>query len=121
MHRLTSCLLLAGVLAVASAARSASQPICRPALTLERSAHFDVLNQQRRWTGVVAVDTARCATAAGAFAIEFVRHKENAPESAFTEWFTWTPGHTVVALDVWRDEWVDSNRIVEIAPCPCRE
>lgn len=121
MHRLTSCFLLTGVLAVASAARSESQPICRPALALERSAHFDVMNQHRRWTGVVAVDTARCATAAGAFAIEFIHHKENAPESAFIEWFTWAPGHAVVALDVWRDEWVEPNRIVEVAPCPCRE
>ena len=121
MHRWTSRFLLAGILGAAGATRSESQPVCRPALSLERSAHFDMLNQQRRWTGVVAVDAARCAATAGAFAIEFVRDKENAPVVAFTEHFTWRPGRTEVTVELWRDEWIDANRIVDVAPCACRE
>jgi hypothetical protein len=121
MHRLTSPLLLAGVLAVAGAARSESQPLCRPVLSLERSAHFDMRDQQRRWTGIVGVDAARCVASEGAFAIEFIRHKENAPVVAFTEHFTWRPGRTEVTVELWRDEWIDANRIVDVAACGCRE
>jgi hypothetical protein len=113
--------LLPGLLVAASAARSATQPICTPALSFKTSAHSDVLNQQRRWTGIVAVDASRCSTSEGAFAIEFVRHKENAPVVSFTQRFTWRPGQTEVAAELWEDEWVDANRILDVAPCPCRE
>jgi hypothetical protein len=121
MHRSTSRLLLAGMLGAAGATPSASQPVCRPGLAIERSAHFDMVEQQRRWTGVVGVDAARCASPAGAFAIEFIRHKENAPVVAFTEHFTWRPGQTEVTVELWRDEWIEANRILDIAPCRCRE
>jgi hypothetical protein len=121
MHWLPIATLLAEVLVAASAVPAASQPVCRPALALATSAHSDVLNQQRRWTGIVTVDAARCATSDGAFAIEFVRHKENAPVTSFVQHFTWRPGQTEIAAELWEDEWVDPNRITDITPCPCRE
>ena len=121
MPRSSSRFLLAGALVAASPVPSTSQPICRPALALKTAAHSDAVKQQRHWTGIVAVDASRCSTIEGAFAIEFVRHKENAPVISFTERFTWRPGETDVTAELWEDEWVDANRIVDVAPCPCRE
>jgi uncharacterized protein YjiS (DUF1127 family) len=95
-------------------------PVCRPNISPKASAHSEVVNFQRKWTGVFAVDASRCATAAGSFEIEFVRLKEVGPDLPFTEAFAWRAERTEASLDLTWDEWVDAHRILEIAPCPCR-
>jgi uncharacterized protein YjiS (DUF1127 family) len=115
-----SALLLASLFAASGATRAVSQEICKPSLSPKASAHSDVVNFQRRWTGVFAVDASRCATTAGSFDVEFVRLKEVGPDLAFTETFTWRPDKVDVTLDLTWDEWVDAYRVRNVAPCPCR-
>ena len=119
-HAWQSAFLLAGLLVASGATRAPSQEICKPSLSANAAGHSDVVNFERRWTGVFAVDASRCSTAAGSFDVEFVRLKEVGPDLAFTERFTWTPEQVDVSLDITWDEWVDAYRIRDVAPCPCR-
>jgi uncharacterized protein YjiS (DUF1127 family) len=112
--------LLCGLLTALPATHAEGREICRPILSTRASGHSEVVNLQRRWTGVFAVDASRCATATGSFEIEFVRLKEVGPDLAFTEPFTWRAERMEASLDLTWDEWVSSYRIQEVAPCPCR-
>jgi uncharacterized protein YjiS (DUF1127 family) len=112
--------LVAGLLVVSSITQALSQEVCKPSLTTKESGHSDVVNFQRKWTGVFAVDASRCSTAAGPFDIEFVRLKEVGPDLSFTEKFTWRPEQVEVGLDLSWDEWVSAYRIGDVASCPCR-
>ena len=46
-----------------------SAPQCKPAIVPKATLSSDVINQQRRWTGIFAVDASQCATGSGTFAI----------------------------------------------------
>jgi hypothetical protein len=96
------------------------QETCTPVLSTKSSGHSQVVNFQRRWTGVFAVDASRCSSTAGAFELEFVRLKDIGPDLTFTEWFAWTGEETEVRLDLTWDEWVSAHRVTEIQPCSCR-
>jgi hypothetical protein len=113
-------LLLAGLIA-SGATETAGQALCKPAITPQSSRHSDVVDRQRRWTGVFVVDALPCASAAGFFTVDFTRLKEIGPDLVFTELFTWQPGRTEVGVDLAWDEWVQAHRIGDVAPCPCRE
>jgi hypothetical protein len=121
MKRSQLTALLTGLVVAYSVTPSASEQQCRPSLSSKASGHSEVVDQQRKWTAVLDVDASSCASAAGSFEIEFVRQKEFGPDLTFTERFTWRPGKTEVALDIWWDEWLDAHRISKVAPCPCRD
>jgi hypothetical protein len=120
MRQLRSALLLCSLLVTSGAAPAISQEICRPTLSPIVSGHSDVVNFQRKWTGVFAADASRCAVTTGPFEIEFVRLNEVGPDLAFTESFTWSAGQTEATLDLSWDEWVNAYRIKQVQPCPCR-
>ena len=113
--------LLSTLLVASNAAPVMSQEICKPTLSSKTSGHSEVVNRERRWTGVFAVAASRCATTAGSFDVEFVRLKEVGPDLSFKERFTWTPDQVEVILDLTWDEWVNAYRISDVAPCPCRD
>jgi hypothetical protein len=113
--------LLAAILT--GLAPAAAAPICKPALALTdvRFSAMQPETMERKWTALVSVDAARCATTSGRFEIFFTRQKENAPEIDFAEPFTWRPGRVEVSVDFWADEAMEDYRIGRIADCPCRE
>ena len=110
-----------GCLLAASPTPAASQAACKPTVTGSTAAHSEVVDQRRRWTGVFAVDASRCATQAGAFDIEFLRLKENAPDESFIETFAWTPGRTEATLEIASDEWLADHRLGRVLPCRCAQ
>jgi hypothetical protein len=122
MPRRSTAALLAFAFALAGAPPAAGQAtICRPALAF-RDVAFSAMRPptlERRWSAVVTVDTARCASDRGAFEIAFTREKENAPDLEFSERFTWTAPAVTVAVDFWSDEAVAAYWFGAIAPCPC--
>ena len=83
------------LLAVSSAPLGAmpnvAQQICKPTLAVTQARISEVRNQQRTWTGILAVDASHCSTTSGQFEIEFTRLKETAPDLRFIERFTWVP------------------------------
>ena len=92
---------------------------CKPALAIKETRFSEARNQQRIWTGILAVDASRCATTSGPFEIKFVRLMENGPDLLFTEKFTWRPGDVEVSLDFWWGESVQDYWIGDVAPCGC--
>ena len=111
------------VFALLGGVAQAAGPACTPILAF-RDVHFSATQaetMERRWTALVSVDHARCASAAGRFEILFTRQKENAPETGFGEQFTWKPGLVEVSVDFWADEAVEDYRFGRVAACPCRE
>ena len=119
MRRCHLCASLA-VSAVVLAVAPAAAQLCKPTLALQEGRLTEVRNQQRTWTGVVAVDASRCATTSGRFEIRFTRGKETAPDLQFTEQFTWRAGQVEVTTDFWADEAVLDYSLGAIAPCECR-
>ena len=121
-HRISTALTTGIVLLAASPSPGA--PICRPHLSVKAVRVSEVQNLQRTWTATLNVDASRCSADSGGFDIHFVREKENAPELAFSESFTWQTGElgvgqVAVSIDLWIDETV-SEYVVYSAPCICR-
>jgi hypothetical protein len=114
-------LLLAGTLALSGPTHSLAAPLCKPALAVKEYQFAEPRPSQRVWTARIAVDASRCATASGPFNVDFVRIKENAPDLAFTQQFTWKSGQTEVSTDFALDEFVLDFSIGNVAACPCRE
>ena len=121
MRRSSSTAVLAAILVALAATQAASRQACKPTLSSKASRSSAVLNQQRRWTTVFAVDASRCSTTSGTFDIQFVREKEVGPDLAFTQRFIWSAGRTEVALDLWWDEWVRTYQLGDVTSCPCRD
>lgn len=114
---------LAGSIALACGTHAVAAPVCKPALAF-RDIRFSATQpetMERTWTAVLSVDASRCATTSGRFEILFSRQKENGPEVAFAEPFTWTPGVLEVSVQFWADEAVEGFWFQNIAACPCRE
>src|SRR5258708_7227799 len=84
-------------------------PLCKPVLDFQqvRFSAIQPETMERRWTALLSVDASHCATASGRFDILFTRQKENAPETDFSEQFTWRPGAVEVSVDFWADEAVE--------------
>jgi hypothetical protein len=120
MRRSHRSILLAGSIVLFSATQSLGQPTCKPHLSVQEVRFSEVLNQQRRWTAVLAVDASRCADASGRFDIKFIRLKEMTPDLPFTERFTWREGQVEVSVEFWADEAVHDYSISHVAPCACR-
>ena len=98
-------------------------PLCRPALAFQHVS-FSPINyetMQRRWSATLLVDASPCATTSGRFEILFALWSETALDDEFIRTFTWTPGLTVVAVDLTADEAIGGYSVQNISTCPCRE
>src|SRR5215475_13343861 len=104
MRQFHRCVPLAAGAVLFGAAPGATADLCKPTLALKEARISEVRNQQRTWTGLVAVDASRCSTSSGRFEIRFTRGKETAPDLQFTEQFIWRIGQVEVAADFWADE-----------------
>jgi hypothetical protein len=115
--------LLAGALALTSAAQAVSQPACKPVLAFRevQFSQWQPPKMERKWTARLSVDASSCATTSGRFGILFSRQKENGPEVDFEERFTWKPAAVEVSVDFWADEAVEGYWLNNVAPCPCAE
>src|SRR5262245_35553015 len=68
---------------------------CKPLLTIKTVREVRPAKPPLRpwvWTATIVADSAHCANARGAFEIDFIRTKEDAPDLQFTEAFRWTSG-----------------------------
>jgi hypothetical protein len=101
-----------------SAPQAAGEPMCTPVLTVSKAKLSGMERGQRTWHARIAVDAARCATAAGRFQIRFIRLKEDAPDEGFREQFSWAPGEIEVSTLFAADEAV-LEYAIEPLPCPC--
>lgn len=95
------------------------EALCRPSMKAESVTFSEIHAWRRTWTAHLAVDAASCATTSGAFRIDFIRLKEDAPDLPFTEPFVWTPGKIEATTIFAADEAVLSYTI-EVSSCPCR-
>jgi uncharacterized membrane protein YfcA len=66
-------------------------PVCRPTLSIAQTTFSEVYPaiMERRWTAAVTVDSSKCATRAGYFALGFLREKEKALPLEFRQQFIW--------------------------------
>jgi len=120
--RLSCASLLACLLAWPAASLAAVA--CKPLLTIKSVREIRPSEPSLRpwvWKATVVADGAHCATTKGAFEIDFIRTKEDAPDLQFTEAFQWTPGQFDVAVELALDEAIHDYRLGFIAPCLCRE
>jgi hypothetical protein len=98
-------------------------PLCKPVLAFKevRFSPMQPETMERIWSATLSVDASRCATSSGHFEILFSRLKENAPETDFTEQFTWKPASVDVSVNFWADEAVEGYRLTNVSACPCRD
>jgi hypothetical protein len=113
-------ILLAVSIALLGVTPSAGEQPCKPHLTLQDARLSDAQDLRRTWIAVLDVDASRCTAPSGQFDVRFVRLKENAPDLAFSERFTWTQGRTEISLEFWADESVLDYSIGPVVPCACR-
>ncbi len=97
-----------------------AQPVCKPVLAIKHVTFSEMYNWKRSWTAAIDVDSSRCATSHGLFAIHLTRLSENAPDIGFVEPFIWRSGRNRVVVELWGDEAVGDYRIDDTASCPCR-
>src|SRR5262245_9225062 len=119
--RLASTLLLACLFACPPASLAAVA--CKPLLTIKTVREVRQSKPPLRpwiWTATIVADSAHCANVRGAFEIDFIRTKEDAPDLQFTEAFQWTSGQFDVAVELALDEAIHDYRIGFVAPCMCR-
>jgi hypothetical protein len=114
-------ILLAAGLALLGATQPVAGNLCKPVLSLRDVRISEAHEMHRTWTGVLVADASPCSTMSGQFDVQFTRLKEVAPDLQFMERFTWVSGRSQLSLDFWWDEWLEDQRIMSIAPCPCRE
>ena len=114
-------ILLAVSLALLGVTPAVAGKLCKPVLSLRDARISEAREMHRTWTGILTADASPCSTASGQFDVQFTRLKETAPDLQFMERFTWVSGQSEVSLDFWWDEWLEDNRIISVAPCPCRE
>jgi len=112
---------LFALFALLNAAQVATQPVCRPVLTVKEESFSPMFNLRWIWTASINVDTSPCSTTSGLFSIRFIHLAENAPDLAFTEPFTWQLGQRKVLVEFWANEAVHKYWIEEVAACPCRK
>jgi hypothetical protein len=116
----TTATALAGVIVLLGATQAVGETLCKPALAFEEVRLSEMRGQQRTWTAVVTVDASSCAVASGRFYINFIRIKEMAPDTLFSQEFTWNPGRIEISVDFWADEAVLDYWIGYVGACACR-
>jgi hypothetical protein len=124
MQKSMITLCIAGALGLASLGPAPGEPLCRPKLTVTdvRFSKFELPSLERKWTAKVLVDDTRCAAnSSGYFDLGVSRLKENAMEDEFREKFIWMAPSTVVGVDFWADEAVETYWIDGITPCVCAQ
>jgi len=114
-------ILLIASLVLLGTTQAVAGKLCKPVLSLRDVRLSEAREMHRTWTGILTADASPCSTASGQFDVQFTRLKETAPDLQFMERFTWVSGQSEVSLDFWWDEWLEDNRIISVAPCPCRE
>ena len=121
-YRLASAALLACLFAWPATSLAAVS--CKPLLTVKTIREIRPSKppfQPWVWKATIVADGAYCASVKGAFEIDFIRTKEDAPDAQFTEAFQWTSGPFDVAIELALDEAIHEYRIGFIAPCVCSE
>jgi hypothetical protein len=124
MYRSMIALVTAGALGLAALTPATGEPRCRPKLTVTdvQFTKFVLPSLERKWTATVRVDDTRCATnSSGYFDLGISRLKENAMEDEFREKFIWMAPSTLVGIDFWADEAVETYWIDGITPCVCAQ
>jgi hypothetical protein len=120
-----SCIigLLADSIGLMSVTQAIGQQTCRPALAFKeiRFSEMKPPTLERKWTAVLSVDAALCATTSGRFEIIFSRSKETGFEIEFREQFMWRPDSVEVSVDFGADEVVEGYWLNNVAACPCRD
>ena len=122
-HRPALTLLLACAFAAPAATSALAAITCKPILSIRNVRELRTANmpiQPWIWKAAIVADNAFCATAAGAFEIDFIQIKEYAPDVQFTERYKWTAGQFDVTMELTADESIHDYRIGFIAPCVCR-
>jgi hypothetical protein len=124
-HPSRSCWRLAcAALVLAWPAASPAAVSCKPLLTVTNVREVRPTGapvQPWVWKATIVADSAHCATTQGAFEIDFIRTKEDAPDLQFTEKLRWVSGEFDVAIELSIDESIHDYRIGFVAPCICRE
>ena len=115
--------LLGSITTLTGVTQATSLPVCKPNLTFKdvQLSPMRMPTHERRWTATVMADASRCATTAGYFEIGFSRLKENALEIEFREQFIWSAPSSLVSVDFWANEAVETYWIDSIQTCPCAE
>ena len=115
--------LVACALVAACATDALAAITCKPILSVRNVRELRTADrpvQPWTWKATIVADNAHCATAAGAFEIDFIRIKEYSPDMQFTERYKWTPGQFEVTMELAADESIHDYRIGFIAPCVCQ-
>jgi hypothetical protein len=114
--------LLAFAFVSAGATNAPAEPTCKPILSVRKTSEERASAAlPYRWAAKLVADTRHCATRSGAFEIDFIRIKENAPDMQFTGKFRWRAGRFEASIELTADEAVLDYRIGFIAPCVCRD
>ncbi len=114
---------MACALVAACATDALAAITCKPILSVRNVRELRTADrpvQPWTWKATIVADNAHCATAAGAFEIDFIRIKEYSPDMQFTERYKWTPGQFEVTMELAADESIHDYRIGFIAPCVCQ-
>jgi hypothetical protein len=120
--RLASASLLACLFAWPTASLAAVS--CKPLLTVKTVREIRPSStplQPWLWRATIVADSTYCAATQGAFEIDFIRTKEDAPDLQFTAKFRWASREFDVTIALALDESIHEYRIGFIAPCLCRE
>jgi hypothetical protein len=123
LHSLALAWLLACAFAAPAATDVLAAITCKPILSVRNVRELRTANRPIQpwiWKATIVADNAYCATAAGAFEIDFIRLKEYAPDVQFTEKHRWSTGQFDVAMELTADEAIHDYRIGFVAPCVCR-
>jgi len=122
-RRLALALLLACPFAGPAVTSALAAITCKPILSIRNVREIRAAEMSIKpwiWKATIVVDNAFCATAAGAFEIDFVRIKEYSADVQFTERYKWTAGQFDIAMELTADEAIQDYRIGFIGPCVCR-
>jgi hypothetical protein len=123
LHSLVLAWLLACAFAAPAATDALAAITCKPILSIRNVRELRTANRPVQpwiWTATIVVDKTHCATAAGAFEIDFIQIKEYSPDVQYTERYKWTAGQFEVTLELAGDESIQDYRIGFIAPCVCQ-
>jgi hypothetical protein len=117
----SKALLLGVVMPLLAVTAANAAHICKPQLNIQQVEFSEMLPPllHRKWTALVSVDSSRCATSSGHFAIGFSRLKENALDIDFREQFAWLAPSVMVSVDMAADEAVETYWIDKVDACPC--
>ena len=123
LRRLAFTLLSAFAFAAPAATSALAAVTCKPILSIRNVREIRAAEMSIKpwiWKATIVADNAFCATAAGAFEIDFLRIKEYSADVQFTERYQWTAGQFDIAMELTADEAIQDYRIGFVGPCVCR-